>query len=119
MSRYEDFSGMYFLVLGLNTEIYGEFSVFSPNTRKYGPENPYLATFCFSFQYSASQPISSHRSFSKASESTKKLEVYLSKYSKRPVTWNNVTHEHMQKFPYEGQRLTYVQKILHKTQSTI
>ena len=40
------FSGPYFPVFGLNTEIYGyEISVFSPNTGKYGPEKtPYLDT---------------------------------------------------------------------------
>ena len=39
MSRYGVFSGPYFPVFGLNTEI-------SSNTGKYGPEkNPYLDTF--------------------------------------------------------------------------
>ena len=39
----EFFSGLYFPVFGLNTEIY---FVFSPNTGKYGPEKtPYLDTF--------------------------------------------------------------------------
>ena len=43
VSKYGDFSGPYFLVFGLNTEIY---SVFSTNTGKYGPEKtPYLDTF--------------------------------------------------------------------------
>ena len=42
VSKYGVFSGLYFPVFGLNTEI----SVFSPNTRKYGPEKaPYLDTF--------------------------------------------------------------------------
>ena len=44
MSKYEVFSGLYFPVFGLNTEIYGD--LFSPNTGKYGPEkHPYLDTF--------------------------------------------------------------------------
>ena len=39
MSRYGIFSGPYFPIFELNTEI-------SPNTGKYGPEkNPYLDTF--------------------------------------------------------------------------
>ena len=43
MSKYGVFSGLYFPVLGLNTEIY---AVFIPNTRKYVPEKtPYLDTF--------------------------------------------------------------------------
>ena len=47
MSKYGDFSGPYFLVFGLNTEIYCvNVSVFSPNAGKYGPEKtPYLDTF--------------------------------------------------------------------------
>ena len=45
MSKYGVFSGLYFPVFGLNTEIY-EISVFSPNTGKYGPEKTrYLDTF--------------------------------------------------------------------------
>ena len=43
VSKYGVFSGPSFPVFGLNTEIYG---VFSPNTRKYGPEKTqYLETF--------------------------------------------------------------------------
>ena len=43
ISKYGVFSGPYFPLFGLNTEIY--FSVFSPNTGKYGPEKtPYLDT---------------------------------------------------------------------------
>ena len=38
MSKYGVFSGPYFPVFGLNTEIYGVNSVFSPNAGKYGPE---------------------------------------------------------------------------------
>ena len=46
MSKYGVFSGPYFLVFGLNTEIYSIISIFSPNTGKYGPEKtPYLDTF--------------------------------------------------------------------------
>ena len=42
MSKYGGFSGPYFPIFGLNTEIY----VFSPNLVKYGPEKtPYLDTF--------------------------------------------------------------------------
>ena len=45
MSKYGFISGSYFPVFGLNTERY-DFSVFSPNTRKYGPETTtYLDTF--------------------------------------------------------------------------
>ena len=41
--KYGGFSGPYFPVFGLNTEIY---SVFSPNTGSYRPEKtPYLHTF--------------------------------------------------------------------------
>ena len=40
------FSGPYFPVFGLNTEICGVISAFSPNTGKYGSEKtPYLDTF--------------------------------------------------------------------------
>ena len=43
VSKYGVFSGPYFPVFGLNTEIYG---VFSPNTGKYGPgKTPCLDTF--------------------------------------------------------------------------
>ena len=43
MSKYGVISGPYFLVFGLNTEIYG---VFIANTGKYGPEiTPFLDTF--------------------------------------------------------------------------
>ena len=43
MSKYAVFSGPYFPVFGLNTENY---SVFSPNTGKYEPEEtPYLDIF--------------------------------------------------------------------------
>ena len=36
----QSFSGPYFLIFGMNTEIYGEWSsIFSTNTGKYGPEN--------------------------------------------------------------------------------
>ena len=43
MSKYGVFSGPYFPVFGLNTEIYG---VNGPNVGKYGPEKtPYLDTF--------------------------------------------------------------------------
>ena len=43
VSKYRMFSGPYFPVFGLNTEIY---FVFSPNTGRYGPEKiPYLDTF--------------------------------------------------------------------------
>ena len=46
MSKYRVISGRYFPVFGLNTEIYFENSVFSPNTGKYGPEiTPHLDTF--------------------------------------------------------------------------
>ena len=42
MSKYGVFSGPYFPIFGLNTEIY----IFSPNIGKYGPEKtPYLDTF--------------------------------------------------------------------------
>ena len=42
MSKCGGFSGPYFPIFGLNTEI----SVFSPNSVKYGPEKaPYLDTF--------------------------------------------------------------------------
>ena len=34
VSKYGVFSGPYFPVVGLNTEIYGVISVFSPNTGK-------------------------------------------------------------------------------------
>ena len=44
--KYGVFSGPYFPVFGLNTEIYGVNSVSSRNTRKFGPENtPYLDAF--------------------------------------------------------------------------
>ena len=43
VSKYGVFSGSYFPLFGLNTEVY---SVFSLNTRKYGPEKTlYLDTF--------------------------------------------------------------------------
>ena len=46
MSKYGVFSGPYFPVFGLNTEIYSVNYVFSPNTGKYGPEKiPYVDTF--------------------------------------------------------------------------
>ena len=46
MSKCGVISGPYFLVFGLNVEIYSIISVFSPNTRKYGPEiTQYLDTF--------------------------------------------------------------------------
>ena len=45
VSKYTVFYGPYFPVFGLNLEIY-KISVFSPNTRKYGPEKTsYLDTF--------------------------------------------------------------------------
>ena len=43
MSKYRGFSGPYFPVFGLNSEIYGV--IFSPNTGKYGPEKPPFWTF--------------------------------------------------------------------------
>ena len=46
MSKYGVISGMYFPVFGLNSEIYSEIFIFSPNTGKCGPEiTPYLDTF--------------------------------------------------------------------------
>ena len=46
VSKYGVISRSYFPVLGLNTEIHKNLSVFSPNTGKYGPEiTPYLDTF--------------------------------------------------------------------------
>ena len=46
VSKYGVISRPYFPVLGLNTEIHKNLSVFSPNTGKYGPEiTPYLDTF--------------------------------------------------------------------------
>ena len=46
LSKYGGFSGPYFPVFGLNTEITPYISVCSPNTGKYGPEKlPYLNTF--------------------------------------------------------------------------
>ena len=46
VSKYGVTSGAYFPVFGLNTEIYGVNSVFSPNKGKYQPEvTPYLGTF--------------------------------------------------------------------------
>ena len=45
-SNKEFYCGPYFPVFGLNTRIYGEISVFIPNTEKYGPEKTlYLDTF--------------------------------------------------------------------------
>ena len=45
MSKYAVFSGPYFPVFGLNTEIYSVNQEYR-NTGKYGPENtPYLDTF--------------------------------------------------------------------------
>ena len=42
VSEYRVFSGLYFLVFGLNTRFTELISVFSPNTEKYGPEKtPY------------------------------------------------------------------------------
>ena len=46
MSKYGVISGPYFPAFGLNTEIYGVISVFSPDTGKYRPKiTPYLDTF--------------------------------------------------------------------------
>ena len=46
VSKYGVISGPYFPAFGLNTEIYGVISVFSPDTGKYGPKiTPYLDTF--------------------------------------------------------------------------
>ena len=46
MSKYGVFSGLYFPVFGLNTEIYEVNIYFSPNTGKYVPEKTlYLDTF--------------------------------------------------------------------------
>ena len=46
MSKYGVFSGLYFLVLGLNTEIYSVNLRIHADTEKYGPEKtPYLDTF--------------------------------------------------------------------------
>ena len=46
MSKYGVISGPYFPVFGLNTERYLYLSIYSPNTRKYGPEiTTYLDTF--------------------------------------------------------------------------
>ena len=50
--KYGAFSGPYFPVFGLNTEIYGVNSVSSPNTRKFGPEKtPYLDAFYAVFKF--------------------------------------------------------------------
>ena len=55
MPNYGVISGPYFPVFGLNTEIYGVISVFSPNTGKYGPETtPYLDTISRSVWTTAS-----------------------------------------------------------------
>ena len=48
MHKYGAFSGLYFLVFGLNTEIYSATLLIEPepNMGKYRPEkNPYLDTF--------------------------------------------------------------------------
>ena len=46
MSRYGVFSGPYFPIFGLNTDIYGVNLKFGRNTGKYGPEKtPYLDIF--------------------------------------------------------------------------
>ena len=46
MSKYGVISGSCSPVFGVNTEIYEQVFIFSPNTGKYGPEiTPYLDTF--------------------------------------------------------------------------
>ena len=103
MSKYRGFSGPYFPVFGLNSEIYGV--IFSPNTGKYGPEKPPYLDIYFPISRSVYEGHEDHLCFNNEAKGTdcpfrqgystniiitKYMGYYHSEWQLRMANWDKV-----------------------------